>query len=69
MLTMESTGETSPSIEKAEQALLQMEEIIRKSIRKIDNRTRYSSMQYLILLFQPLESAIPEYYGSDFYAV
>ena len=36
MLTMESTGKTSPSIEKAEQALLQMEEIIRKSIRKID---------------------------------
>lgn len=59
MLTMESTGETSPSIEKAEQALLQMEEIIRKSIRKIDICTRYSSMQYLILLFQPLESAIP----------
>ena len=35
-----------------------MEKAIRQKIRKVDVCTRYSSMQYLIILFEPEESQI-----------
>lgn len=36
-----------------------MEQSIRSKIRKVDVCTRYSSMQYLIILFEPQENQIP----------
>ena len=35
------------------------EQAIRQKIRKVDVCTRYSSMQYLIILFEPDEKTIP----------
>ena len=32
-----------------------MEQAIRQTIRRVDSCTRYSSMQYLIILFEPIE--------------
>ena len=32
---------------------------IRQKIRRVDICTRYSSMQYLIILFEPTETEIP----------
>ena len=46
-------------IENIEQALERMEQAIRKKIRSVDACTRYSSMQYLIILFEPIETEIP----------
>ncbi len=47
-------------IENIEQALEYMEEAIRHKIRRIDVCTRYSAMQYLIILFESDESQIPK---------
>ena len=47
-------------IENIEQALEYMEEAIRHKIRKIDVCTRYSAMQYLIILFEADETKIPK---------
>lgn len=37
-----------------------MEQAIRQKIRQVDICTRYSSMQYLIILFEPAEDLIPK---------
>ena len=59
MVTMETVQDTLPYIEKIEEALTHMGEAIHKNIRKVDVCTRYSAMQYLIILSQPIESEIP----------
>ena len=59
MVTMETVQDTLPYIEKIEEALTHMGEAIHKNIRKVDVCTRYSAMQYLIILSQPMESEIP----------
>ena len=59
MVTMETTVGTIPNIEAIEHALECMEQAIRQKIRRVDICTRYSSMQYLIILFEPIETEIP----------
>lgn len=59
MVTMEIDAETLPGIESIEQALSLMGEVIQKHIRQVDVCTRYSAMQYLVILFQPVEAQIP----------
>lgn len=59
MVTMETVQDTLPYIEKIEEALTHMGEAIHKNIRKVDVCTRYSAMQYLIILSQPTEAEIP----------
>lgn len=59
MVTMETIADTLPHIEEIEQALSQMEQAIRSTIRRVDICTRYSAMQYLIILFEPIELQIP----------
>ena len=46
-------------IEKIEQALDCMESAIRENIRNVDICTRYSSMQYLVILMEAGEDKIP----------
>lgn len=60
MITMETAPDSMMYIENIEQALEYMEEAIRHKIRRIDVCTRYSAMQYLIILFEPDESQIPK---------
>ena len=59
MVTMETVADTLPHIEEIELALSQMEQAIRSTIRRVDICTRYSAMQYLIILFEPIELQIP----------
>ena len=59
MVTMDTTQDYVMYIENIEQALEHMEQAIRQNIRKVDICTRYSSMQYLIILFEPDEKTIP----------
>ena len=59
MVTMETAVDTIPNIEAIEQALECIEKAIRQKIRRVDSCTRYSSMQYLIILFEPIETEIP----------
>ena len=59
MVTMKTAADTLPHIEEIEQALSQMEQSIRQTIRRVDVCTRYSAMQYLIILFEPIETQIP----------
>ena len=58
MVTMETAPDTVAHIENIEQALECMEQAIKSKIRKVDACTRYSSMQYLIILFEAEESKI-----------
>lgn len=44
----------------AEYALACLEQAIHEKIRKIDICTRYSSMQYLLILYEPDETQIPK---------
>lgn len=60
MLTIETLVDTVPDIESIEQALEYMEQAIRQNIRRVDICTRYSSLQYLIILFEPDETHIPD---------
>lgn len=60
MVTMETSPDSMMYIENIEQALEYMEEAIRHKIRRIDVCTRYSAMQYLIILFESDESQIPK---------
>ena len=48
-----------PYIEEIEEALDHMGEAIQDNIRKVDVCTRYSAMQYLIILSHPAETQIP----------
>ena len=59
MVTMNTMPEQQADIEKIEKALDYMEQAICSKIRKVDVCTRYSSMQYLIILFEPQENQIP----------
>ena len=54
-----STFCTLPYIEEIEEALEHMGEAIQDNIRKVDVCTRYSAMQYLIILSHPAETQIP----------
>ena len=60
MVTMETVADSVLHIETIEKSLEYMEEAIRQKIRKVDVCTRYSSMQYLIILFEADESQIPK---------
>lgn len=60
MVTMETTPDYVMYIENIEHALDCMEQAIRQRIRKVDVCTRYSSMQYLIILFEADETKIPQ---------
>lgn len=60
MVTMETVVDTLPNIEAIEHALKCMEQSICERIRRVDICTRYSSMQYLIILFEPIETKIPD---------
>lgn len=59
MVTLETEADSVLNIEDIEYALECMEQAIRQKIRKVDVCTRYSSMQYLIILFEPDEETIP----------
>lgn len=58
MVTMDTLPDHAMYIENIEQALECMETSIRQKIRKVDICTRYNSMQYLIILFEPKASQI-----------
>lgn len=58
MVTMDTLPEQVMYIENIEQALECMENAIRQKIRKVDVCTRFSSMQYLIILFETKEDQI-----------
>ena len=60
MVTMETLSDSAPHIESIEEALECMEHVICKKIRSVDVCTRYSSMQYLIILFEAEESKIKD---------
>ncbi len=60
MVTIETTPDQVTYIETIEEALKCMEHAIQQSIRSVDICTRYSSMQYLIILFEPDENCIPK---------
>ena len=59
MVTLETEADSVLNIEDIEYALECMEQAIRQKIRKVDVCTRYSSMQYLIILFEADEKRIP----------
>ena len=59
MITLENTASCPPQVEEIEQTLSYMEQAIRSTTRCVDVCTRYSSMQYLIMLFQLTEIQIP----------
>ena len=58
MVTMETFPDRMMYIEHIEEALGCMENAIREKIRKVDVCTRFSSMQYLIILFEAQEDRI-----------
>ena len=60
MVTMDIAVDTLPHIEAIEHSLACMEQAIRHTIRRVDMCTRYSAMQYLIILFEPAEAQIPK---------
>lgn len=60
MVTMETAPDNITYIEDIEYALTCMEQAIHHRIRKVDVCTRYSSMQYLIILFEADETKIPQ---------
>ena len=60
MVTMETQPDSATHIESIEEALECMEHVISKKIRSVDVCTRYSSMQYLIILFEAEESKIKD---------
>ena len=60
MVTMSTQPNSVMYIEHIEQALECMEQAIRQKIRKVDVCTRYSSLQYLIILSEPAEDQIPK---------
>ena len=66
MVTMNTPPESVTYIENIEQSLACMEQSIRQSIRSVDICTRYSSLQYLIILFEPYEDNIPQIMGRIF---
>ena len=59
MVTIDTAPGSVTYTENREHALACMEQAIHEKIRKVDISTRYSSMQYLIILFEPDEKTIP----------
>lgn len=59
MITMDAASDNTMYIEKIERALDCMETAIRENIRNVDICTRYSSMQYLVILMEAGEDKIP----------
>lgn len=59
MITMDTASDNTMFIDKIEQALKCMETAIRENIRNVDVCTRYSSMQYLLILMEAGEDTIP----------
>ena len=59
MITMDTVSDNTMFIDKIEQALKCMETAIRENIRNVDVCTRYSSMQYLLILMEAGEDTIP----------
>lgn len=59
MITLDAVTDATTFIEKIEQALDCMESAIRENIRNVDICTRYSSMQYLVILMEAGEKHIP----------
>lgn len=59
MITLDSASDNTMFIEKIEKALECMEMAIRSNIRNVDVCTRYSSMQYLLILMEAGEDNIP----------
>ena len=55
---MKPSSDIMASIDEIEQALSAMGDAIQNTIRKVDICTRYSEMQYLIILSQPEEEKI-----------
>ena len=60
MVTMDTAPEQMTHVENIEEAMKCMDHSIHQSIRSVDICTRYSSMQYLIILFKPDENYIPK---------
>ena len=59
IITMDMVQDDRTDIENTEQALECMGKAIQKNIRKVDICTRYSSMQYLVILMETEENEIP----------
>ena len=59
LITVDAISDDTLYIEKIEQALGCMEMAIRENIRNVDICTRYSSMQYLLILMEAGEDNIP----------
>ena len=60
MVTIDTAPGSVTYTENREQALACMEQAIHEKIRKVDICTRYSSMQYLLILYEPDETQIPK---------
>ena len=58
MVTIDTAPGSVTHTENREQALACMEQAIHEKIRKVDICTRYSSMQYLLILYEPDETQI-----------
>lgn len=58
MVTIDTAPGSVTYTENREQALACMEQAIHEKIRKVDICTRYSSMQYLLILYEPDETQI-----------
>ncbi len=52
MVTLDSPDDETPYIDEMERAMSCMEDSIQKSIRNLDIYTRYSSVQFLVILFE-----------------
>ena len=59
MITMEVVSDDTMFIEKIEQALGCMETAVRMNIRNVDICTRYSSMQFLLILMEAGKDNVP----------
>ena len=58
MVTIDTAPGSVTYTENREQALACMEQAIHEKIRRVDICTRYSSMQYLLILYEPDETQI-----------
>ena len=58
MVTIDTAPGSVTHTENREQALACMEQAIHEKIRRVDICTRYSSMQYLLILYEPDETQI-----------
>lgn len=60
MVSIDTAPGSVTYTENREYALACMEQAIHEKIRKVDICTRYSSMQYLLILYEPDETQIPK---------